>query len=64
MTTDDDVVVFNKKTRNFVGFKLDSRTGEVIITSGELEDTDTNCIVTTWKNIYVENLEKKSGKRR
>lgn len=55
-----DTIVFNTVTRNFVPYRVNSKTGEIIITSKDDRDTDLNCIVTTWDNIYRKNLEIKS----
>ena len=56
----DDIVIFNTITKNFVPFRVNGKTGEIIITSKDDKDTDLNCIVTTWDNIYRRNLEIKS----
>jgi hypothetical protein len=56
---DNDILVFNKYTRNFVPYRINQKTGEIIITSDDVKDTDITCIVTTWNNIYLKNLNKR-----
>ena len=53
------LVIYNKATRDFVPYRIDPLTGEVVIKSPNPKDSDLNCIVTTWENIYQRNLEKK-----
>jgi hypothetical protein len=50
--------VVNKKTKNFVPYRID-KNGEIIIVSTDPIDTEENCVVTTWSNITQKNLERK-----
>jgi len=56
---DNDIIIFNRYTKNFVAYRTNKKTGEIIITSDDDRDTDQTCIVTTWKNIYLNNLNKR-----
>jgi hypothetical protein len=57
---DSELVVLNIYTGNFVDYEL-SEFGEVILRSFDPVDKQDSCILTTWKNIYNNNLQK--GKR-
>jgi len=64
--TDNDTIVFNPTTREFVPYSIDPETTEIKIKSYNIFDNEDTCIVTTWNNIYYSNLRKKErrlGKR-
>lgn len=65
MDKDDEIVVYNPVTQNFVPFLVDTATGEIIINSTNPKDDDENCVVTTWKNVsLLYNKRKVNGEKR
>jgi hypothetical protein len=55
---DFPLTIINKKTRNFVPYRINKQ-GEIVIVSTDPMDTEENCVVTTWSNITQKNLERK-----
>ena len=53
-----EIVVINKRTGSIVPFRL-SENGEIIFNSTDPRDTDEDCYVTTWDNIYIKNQLRK-----
>jgi hypothetical protein len=53
------LTVINKKTRNFVPYRINKQ-GEIVIVSTDPIDTEENCVVTTWSNITQKNMERKN----